>query len=97
MSEFGWPRLVDGRWCSSPLEALGRFASSTRHPMVAVPVDLLHEASRWRECSARHISTHDEDGPMPPLEIICRRQQGHDDPSNPDHIREHHNGYAGWV
>lgn len=93
-----WPRIMRGRWVISPLEALGIFADSTSYyPMVAVPVDLLREAAAWRECSARHTATHDEDGLLPePVEVICRRQRGHDDPAYPEHIREHHNGYAGW-
>jgi hypothetical protein len=82
---------------SSPLAALAGWADSTDRSMVAVPVDLLREASRWRECSARTTATHDEDGLLPePIEIVCRRQAGHDERSNPDHIRQHHNGYAGW-
>jgi hypothetical protein len=92
-----WPRMIQGRWVTSPLSALGLRANSTTESMVAVPVDLLREAAAWRECSARHLLTWDEDGPLPkPLEIVCRRQDGHDNPRNPNHIREHHNGYAGW-
>lgn len=92
-----WPRLISGRWVASPLAALGLLAASTCEPMVAVRVDLLREAAAWRECSARTTLTDDEDGPLrTPIEIVCRRQEGHDDPRNPQHIRTHHSGYAGW-
>lgn len=97
MSGHPWPRLMRGRWVASPLAALSVWADTTDQSMVAVPVDLLREAAAWRECSARHVSTHDEDGVLAtPIEVICRRQEGHDDPRHPDHIRTHHNGYAGW-
>lgn len=92
-----YPRLVDGRWIKSPLEHLALYADRAEESYAAVPVRLLVLASRFRECSARKIFDSDEDGPIPPLEAICRRQDGHAIPANPDHVREHSNGYYTWA
>lgn len=98
MGESRWPRIFRGRWVSTPLHELGAWADTAHGPMVAVPVDVLTAASRWRECSQRTMLKCDEDGPLrTPVEIVCRRQQGHDLPGNPDHIRQHSNGYATWA
>lgn len=94
-----YPRLVKGRWIASPLEHLAAYASRAadeREPYVAVPADLLLRASRFRECSVRRVFTSDEDGPMPPMQAVCRREEGHDAPRNPDHVRQHSNGYYVW-
>lgn len=91
-----YPRLIDGRWVKSPLDHLAMYADRAEEPYAAVPVSLLVLAARFRECHARKTFTHDEDGPIPPFDAVCRRQEGHDDVRNPDHVREHSNGYFTW-
>ena len=95
-----YPRLVGGRWVESPLAHLAIYearARDARESHVAVPAELLLRVSRWRECSAREVFLYDEDGRLPePFEAVCRREQGHDATGNPDHVRQHSNGYFTW-
>jgi hypothetical protein len=94
-----YPRLVRGRWVTSPLNHLALYEAQAREAgetHVAVPRDLLLRASRFRECSVREVFTSDEDGPIKPFEAECRREDGHDAPANADHVRQHSNGYYTW-
>jgi len=56
---------------------------------VAVPVALAAACAQLRECGARFVMTHDENGLLPaPQEIQCRKPEGHD--------YDHFNGYLTW-
>lgn len=56
---------------------------------VAVPIALAAACAELRECGARYVMTHDEDGPLPqPQEIQCRKPEGHN--------HDHFNGYLTW-
>lgn len=56
---------------------------------VAVPIALAAACAELRECGARFVMTHDEDGPLPTWqEIQCRKPENHD--------HDHYNGYLAW-
>lgn len=95
-----YPRLVRGRWVFSPLGHAKIYADRADRDgetHVAVPAWLLARIGDFRECGKRRTFNSDEDGPMPPMEVACRREQGHDDRRNPDHVRSHSNGYYTWL
>jgi len=76
------------RRSEDPREELAAWADSALGPMVAVPVALLRAAAELRVCRATTTLTHDEDGPVSPMTIHCRKPEGH--------LYDHHNGYCGW-
>ena len=76
-----------------PRQELGARANLARgvgDTYVAVPLALAMACAELRECGARYLLTHDEDGPLPkPREIQCRKPVGHD--------HNHFNGYLTWL
>jgi len=82
------PKNLDGSIYYDPREELSYWARSTTFPMVAVPVETLLAAAELRECRSQTVSYSDEDGPMPPMTLHCRKPDGHQGP--------HYNGYATW-
>jgi len=80
-----------GTWSYDPrdeLRARALRAQEAHDTMVAIPLNLAFACANLRECDATTILSHDEDGPLPPIVIRCKKTQGHD--------YQHHNGYCGW-
>lgn len=85
------PINYEGVWYTDPRdELMARTMRAMRgnDTYVAVPVKLAIACGKLRECGSTTILSSDEDGPIEPLTIICRRIQNHDG--------EHYNGYVNW-
>jgi len=98
--ELIYPSFINGVLIKSPLDHAAYYAErahTINEPYVAVPVELLRRIARFRECGVRRTFDSDEDGPMTPLEVACRKEAGHDDASNLEHVRQHSNGYYVWL
>jgi len=84
------PSNYGGRIYYDPREELSYWADSVPQgqTMVAVPIATLRAAAAVRECRATTVSYGDEDGPMEPCTLYCRKPEGH--------RYSHSNGYASW-
>lgn len=83
-----------GKWNYDPrgeLRDRAEIARQNYDDYVAIPVKLALACADFRECGARMLLTHDEDGPLKePQWITCRRPEGHE--LNVMHF----NGYMSW-
>ena len=55
---------------------------------VAIPVALAYALADLHECDSTATLTCDEDGPMPPMTVRCKKIR--------EHLYNHSNGYAEW-
>lgn len=85
------PNNYMGYWSYDPRDELKHRlhrAEQAYDKFVAIPMLLAHALAELRECDATTVTRGDEDGPMEPLTIRCRRIK--------DHQHKHSNGYVSW-
>ena len=86
------PNNFLGYWSYDPryeIRVRAQAALKQHDTHFTISVELAMALAELRECDATTVSTGDEDGPMPPITIRCKKMKGHTD-------EYHHNGYSSW-
>jgi hypothetical protein len=86
------PNNFMGHWSDDPRDEIrvrrnAALAQNDTH--FTISIELATALVDLRECDATTVLTGDEDGPMPPMTVRCKKLKGHVDES-------HYNGYISW-
>jgi hypothetical protein len=80
-----------GQMCHDPrdeVRARAQLAWQQGDKMVAIPISLARFLADLRECDDTTVISDDEDGPLIPMTVRCKKVRGH-----PIH---HSNGFTSW-
>ena len=85
------PLNYEGTIYYDPRDEVGARASNAARcgdGALAISVSLARALADLRECDSTTVLTGDEDGPLPPMTVRCRKPVAHDG--------MHFNGSASW-